>query len=59
MGNTVKCPVCGEEVDLSNEEEAITHMNIDDEAHRRHREEAQAHAVLTSMCGTGIMRRVN
>lgn len=49
----VKCTVCGEEVDLSNKEEAVAHMTKDD-AHKKHRDKANYVAILKQF--TGIIK---
>ena len=45
--------VCGEKVDLSDQEAAFKHMNQDD-AHKKHLEKA---SILEQLCGTGILQR--
>jgi uncharacterized Zn finger protein (UPF0148 family) len=39
--NKQECPVCGEKVDIDDAEAVRAHMNIDDEAHRAHKEVAR------------------
>ena len=52
-----RCPVCGEEVDLSDDKAAMAHMTKDD-AHKQRVAKIQTDELLDMAVGAGILRRV-
>ena len=52
------CPVCGEKINLSNKNEAYTHM-MKDEKHKKHLENTKTNLFLNQACDAGILRRTN
>lgn len=53
----VKCPVCGEEVDLRYMEKAVSHMEKDD-AHKSHLENVKINRFLRMTVEKDILRRL-
>jgi hypothetical protein len=51
------CPVCGEEIDLSDRQGALDHMMKDD-AHKNRVAEIKTEETLDMAVSAGIMRRV-
>jgi len=50
-----RCPVCGETVDLTDEEAAVAHTQKD-EKHKKHQQEALLKQAVNDLIGTGLLR---